>query len=171
MMIQKEKLSGNGKRNCLEHNITFLCDRYTRLNNELITESIDKVNDVMDFRDNHKLGKHIYDESLQNHTALGYDHCWIKEDINKEEIASIEDEVSGRKVVISTSYPAIVCYTGCYPKTYDFNGNYKIGQYHSVCLECQYIPNGINMEKVDKAILKKGETFSHFIEYKFDYIC
>lgn len=161
-------LSGNGKRNCLEHNITFLCDKYTRLNNELITESIDYVNEVMDFRDNHKLGKYIYDESLQNHTALGYDHCWIKENLNKEEIASIEDEVSGRKVTVSTSYPAIVCYTGCYPKPYIFNGNYKIEQYHSICLECQYIPNGINMENVDKAILRKGEKYSEFIEYKFN---
>ena len=161
-------LSGNGKRNCLDHNVTFYCDKYTRLNNELITLSIDKVTPVMDFRDGHKLGKYIYDESLQNHTAFGYDHCFIKENDSNPFIATIEDKESGRLVKVFTSYPSIVSYTGCYPKDFVFNGDYKIGQYHSICLECQYIPNGINMENVDKAILKEGEEYSHYIHYKFE---
>ena len=162
-------LSGNLKRNCLEHNLKFLCDKYTRLNNELITLSIDEVTPVMDFRNKHKLKDYIYDESLQKHTALGYDHCWLKEDVNNPLVAVLEDEVSGRRVKVSTSYPSIVCYSGCYPKDYDFNKEHiKIEQYHSVCLECQYIPNGINMDNVDKAILKKGEEYNHYIHYNFE---
>lgn len=162
-------LSGNLKRNCLEHNLQFLCDKYTRLNNELITLSIDEVTPVMDFRNKHKLKDFIYDESLQKHTALGYDHCWLKEDVNNPLVAVLEDEESGRRVMVSTSYPSIVCYTGCYPKKFDFNSNkVKIEQYHSVCLECQYIPNGINMDNVDKAILKKGEEYNHYIHYNFE---
>ena len=162
-------LSGNLKRNCLEHNLQFLCDKYTRLNNELITLSIDEVTPVMDFRNKHKLKDFIYDESLQKHTALGYDHCWLKEDVNNPLVAVLEDEESGRRVKVSTSYPSIVCYSGCYPKDYDFNKEHiKIEQYHSVCLECQYIPNGINMDNVDKAILKKGEEYNHYIHYNFE---
>ena len=162
-------LSGNLKRNCLEHNLQFLCDKYTRLNNELITLSIDAVTPVMDFRNKHKLKDYIYDESLQKHTALGYDHCWLKEDVNNPLVAVLEDEESGRRVKVSTSYPSIVCYSGCYPKDYDFNKEHiKIEQYHSVCLECQYIPNGINMDNVDKAILKKGEEYNHYIHYNFE---
>lgn len=162
-------LSGNLKRNCLEHNLQFLCDKYTRLNNELITLSIDAVTPVMDFRNKHKLKDYIYDESLQKHTAFGYDHCWLKEDVNNPLVAVLEDEESGRRVKVSTSYPSIVCYSGCYPKDYDFNKEHiKIEQYHSVCLECQYIPNGINMDNVDKAILKKGEEYNHYIHYNFE---
>ena len=162
-------LSGDLKRNCLEHNLQFLCDKYTRLNNELITLSIDKVTPIMDFRNKHKLKNHIYDESLQKHTAFGYDHCWLKENVSNPLVTVLEDEESGRKVSVSTSYPSIVCYTGCYPKKFDFNSNkVKIEQYHSVCLECQYIPNGINMEDVDKAILKEGEKYSHYIHYCFE---
>lgn len=164
-------LSGNGERNCLHHNLKLNCDKYTKLNNELITESINHVNDVMDFRNKHELIDYIYDPSLQNHTAKGYDHCFIKEDLTNPEIAVLEEEKSGRRVTISTSYPAIVFYAGCYPKKYEFNENrFYIGQYHSVCLECQYIPNGINMSNVDKAILKKGELYSHYINYHFDLI-
>lgn len=162
-------LSGNLKRNCLEHNLQFLCDKYTRLNNELITLSIDEVTPVMDFRNKHKLKDYIYDESLQKHTAFGYDHCWLKEDVNNPLVAVLEDEESGRRVKVSTTYPSIVCYSGCYPKDYDFNKEHiKIEQYHSVCLECQYIPNGINMDNVDKAILKKGEEYNHYIHYNFE---
>lgn len=162
-------LSGDLKNNCLEHNLQFLCDKYTKLNSELITESIDEVTPVMDFRNAHKLKDYIYDKSLQNHTAYGYDHCWLKEDVSNPLVAVLEDENSGRKVSVSTSYPSIVCYSGCYPKDFDFNKNkVKIDQYHSVCLECQFIPNGINMKNVNKALLKEGEQYSHYIHYHFE---
>ena len=71
-------LSGNGARNCLHHNVRFNCDKYTKLNNEMITESIEPVNNIMDFRTKHELIDYIFDSSLQNHIASGYDHCFIK---------------------------------------------------------------------------------------------
>ena len=164
-------LSGNGKRNCLHHNVQFNCDKYTKLNNELLTESIDPVNEVMDFRMKHELIDYIFDSSLQNHTSNGYDHCFIKENLNNPEIAIIEDIESGRRLTLSTSYPTIVCYSGCYPQNIPFNKEgFKIGQYHSICLECQNIPNGINMENVEKSLLKEGEIYSHYMHYHFDLI-
>lgn len=162
-------LSGNLKYNCLTQYLQFFCDKYTKLNNELITESIDPVNKIFDFRNKHRLGEYIFDKSLQKHKAFGYDHCWLKEDVNNPLIAILEDDVSGRKVSVSTSYPSIVSYVGCYPSQFLFNKEgLRICQYHSVCLECQYIPNGINMDNVDKALLKEGEEYSHYIEYLFE---
>lgn len=162
-------LSGELKDNIKNHKLQLLCDKYTNLNNELITVSIDDVNEVFDFRIPHEIGKYIYDESIQNHKALGYDHCWFKENKDDEKVAVLTDDASGRRLTVHTSYPAIVCYAGCYPKDYLFNENKtKIEQYHSICLECQFVPNGINMENVDKAILKKGEEYNHFIKYSFD---
>ena len=164
-------LSGNLRRDCLEHDLQFNCDKYTRLNNELITLSIDNVDRVFDFREKHPIGKYIYDSCLQNHTSKGYDHCFIKEKIDDELISILEEPISKRRVKVYTSYPAIVCYTGCYPKKFDFNKEkIKIKQYHSVCLECQYVPNGINMDDVDQAILKPGEQYNHFIHYSFELI-
>ena len=131
-------LSGDLKDNIKNHKLQLLCDKYTNLNNNLITDSIDDVNKVFDFRIPHEIGKYIYDESIQNHTALGYDHCWLKENKNEEKVAVLTDEISGRRLTVSTSYPAIVCYAGCYPKDFLFNDNKKkIEQYHSICLECQ----------------------------------
>lgn len=162
-------LSGNGVRDCKEQKLQLLCDKYTRLNNELITLSIDPVNEVMDFTSMHEIGKYIYDESLQNHIAKGYDHCFIKAEPNNPLVAIMKDDISGRRVSVYTSYPAIVCYGGCYPKDFAFNKEgFKIGQYHSMCLECQYVPNGINMDDVEKGILKTGEEYKHYIKYVFD---
>lgn len=161
-------LSGNCQRTILNHNLYLQCSKYTRLNNELITLSIDDVNSVMDFRDGHNVGKYVEDESLQNHKAKGYDHCFIKEDSENELLAILSDNESGIKLTISSSYPNVVFYSGCYPDSFPFNED-KIEniKYHALCLEPQFIPNGINMEGVEKAILKAGEKYSHYIKYSF----
>lgn len=161
-------LSGNARDTVMNQRLTLFCDKYTRLNNNLITLSIDEVNDVFDFRNSHEIGKYINDESIQNHTARGYDHCWLKENKNDDKIAVMEDDKSGRRLTVYTSYPAIVCYAGCYPKEFNFNEGFKIQKHHSLCLECQYVPNGINMENVNNAVLKQGEEYKHYIKYKFD---
>lgn len=164
-------LSGDLKRTVLEEKMQLLCDKYTRLNNELITEAIEKVNEVMDFRTLHKIGDYINDDSIQNHTAKGYDHCWIKADESKPEVAVMQDDLNGRRLKVSSSYPAVVCYAGCYPTDVLCNAEgIKIEKHHSMCLECQYVPNGINMSDVDKAILKPGEKYHHYIKYQFDLI-
>jgi len=161
-------LAGDGKETVMNQKLQFLCDRYTNLNNNLITISVDPVNEVFDFRNMHEIGLHINDESIQDHKAKGYDHCWLKEDESKDLIAVMYDDKSGRKLSVSTSYPAVVCYAGCYPAEFDFNEGFKIQKHHSICLECQYVPNGINMEDVDKAILRPGEIYNHFIKYTFE---
>ena len=162
-------LSGNGKRNAKDELLQLNCNKYTNLNNELITISIDPVNKVFDFTKKKAIGTDIYDESIQNHTAKGYDHCWIKTDESNPVIAIMEDKVSKRRLTVSTSYPAVVCYANCYPAECDFNvAATKIEQYHSMCLECQFVPNGINMDNVDKALLKPGEEYNHYIKYHFD---
>lgn len=164
-------LSGDGKRTVMNQKMQLLCDKYTKLNQELITEKIEEVNEVMDFRRLHEIGDYINDDSLQNHTAKGYDHCWLKTDPEKAEVAVMQDDLSGRRLKVSSSYPAVVCYAGCYPLSFPFNKDgIKISKHHSMCLECQYVPNGINMDNVCKAILKPGEKYHHYIKYQFDLI-
>ena len=80
----------------------------------------------------------------------------------------MKDEKSGIKLSVYTSYPSIVCYAGCYPKDFLFNHGVNILKHHSLCLECQYIPNGINMNDVDTGLLKKDELYNHYIKYSFE---
>lgn len=161
-------LSGNCKNTILNHRLYLPCRKYTRLNNELITISIDEVNQIMDFTDNHEIGKFIEDPSLQNHTAKGYDHCFIKDNIDNDLIAVLSNPENGISLEISTSYPSVVFYSGNYPDDFSFNKE-KIQniKYHAVCLEPQFIPNGINMENQLTAVIQKNEKYSHYIKYKF----
>ena len=161
-------LSGNCKNTILNHNLYLQCSKYTNLNNELITESIDEVTEIMDFRDGHLVGKYMESEVLQNHTSKGYDHCFIKEDESKDLLAILSDDESGISLKISSSYPTVVFYSGCYPDPFPFNED-KVPniKYHALCLEPQYIPNGINMDGVDTGLLEPGEKYHHFIKYEF----
>ena len=160
-------LSGDCEDTVLNHNLYLNCNKFTKLNNELITEEILDVNEIMDFRDNHEIGKYILDESLQNHTASGYDHCFIKEDNTTDVMAVLTNK--NISLTVSSSYPAIVVYSGNYPDAFPFNKEGIVNQkYHSVCLEAQYVPNGINMSGVEKAILNKDEKYSHYIKYRFE---
>lgn len=163
-------LSGDGKSDILNQKMKLLCNTYTKLNNNLITDIIEPVNKVMDFTTMHKIGDYINDETLQNHQANGYDHCWIKTNSNDSKIAILQDDISKRRLTVYTSYPAIVCYAGCYPASFKFLKDLTISKYYSMCVECQFIPNGINMENVDKAILKQNETYNHYIKYHFDIV-
>lgn len=159
-------LSGDCKDTILNHELYLNCPKYTNLNNNLITKSIDNVNKIMDFTTSHKIGDFINDDSLQKHTSYGYDHCFIKED-NKNDLIAIL-KYKNRKLEIRTNYPSIVCYTTNYPKEIDFNvkGN-KISRFQAIAMECQYIPNGINMNENDISILRKDQTFDKYINYSF----
>ena len=159
-------LSGNCKNTILDHNLYLACSKYTKLNNELITTNILPVDHIMDFRDNHKIGKYILDETLQNHTARGYDHCFIKENEEDDLLAILTDNESGISLSISSSYPSVVVYSGNYPDDFPFNKErIKNIKFHAICLEAQFVPNGINMSDVNPAILRKDEKYSHYIKY------
>lgn len=161
-------LSGDCKDTILDHKLYLACDKYTRLNNELITITVDPVNEIMDFTDNHEIKKYINDDSLQNFVAGGYDHCFIKTDTSKDLIAVVTNPANGVSLSIETSYPTVVFYSGNFLDNYPFNKERLTNIKHqALCLEPQFIPNGINMSGEDSAILRKGEHYSQFIKYKF----
>lgn len=161
-------LSGNLKNRVLSHQLQLNCDHYTKLNNDLITTSIEKVNKVMDFTTPHAIGDYIQDESLQKHTAAGYDHCFCKTNVKDQHIATYFDEENGRSLQVFTDYPCIVIYCNNYPKPFAFFHKEHLEKHDAICLECQFIPNGINMENVDKSLLRPNEEYHHFIRYCFN---
>lgn len=154
-------LSGNQKHTILNHNLKLFANKVTKLDNNLIPLEIEKVNKIMDFTKGHKINKYINDTSLQNHKAKGYDHCFIKTNPNEDIIAILHDKKSHRKLIVSTSYPAIVCYTYNYPVENIFSEK-NITKHHAIALECQYIPNDLK-----NAYLKKDQLYKHYIKYSF----
>ena len=124
----------------------------------------------MDFRDGKLIGTHINSPFLQDHAYLGYDHPFIFDDQNYEICnATLLDPVSLRQVEVYTTYPSMVIYSNNYPSNKPMNDKETLDSKHdAICLECQFIPNGINVDSdEDKAILDVGEVYHHMTRYSF----
>lgn len=158
----------SGKRNVLNEVLELKCKYHGNLDNNLIAIDIKEVNQTMDFRIPHQIGKYINDPYLQNHTSFGYDHFFIKENKDLDLIAILKDLEEGVTLKVSTSYPAIVMYTDNYPTKMKFENVDKEEKYQAIALECQNIPNEINMPNGSLTTLKPNEEFNEFISYQFE---
>lgn len=155
-------LSGNFKRTILDEKLKLYTNKVTTIDNNLIPISLDKVTKITNFQRSHKIGKYINDESLINHKANGYDHCFYKKNLNNPKIALLKDNKSKRKLLIETSYPAIVVYTYNYTKDIPFMNLNKAIKHQAIALECQFVPNDLQ-----SCYLNKDNNFSQYIKYKF----
>lgn len=163
-------LSGNFKRKILEHKLQIKASRFIEIDNDMLPVCIRKVNDIMDFRESKTIGDDIEEEYLQNHSAEGYDHPWIFDDQNYEICnVTLSDATSGRQLDIYTTYPSVVVYSNNYPTFKEMIDKKTVDEkYDAICLECQFIPNGINMNTdEDKAILDVNEEYYQKTRYSF----
>ena len=160
----------SGKEVVLDEILTLGCKYYGDLDMNLIAKSICEVNPIMDFTKGHEIGKYIEDPYLQNHTSFGYDHFFVKTKEEDSFAAKLENKKEGISLTIHTSYPAVVVYTDNYPTKMEYENCKHEKKYQAIALECQYIPNGINMENVDKALLKPNEQYKEYISYTFEEI-
>lgn len=163
-------LSGFGRTNILDHELKINADKYTRLDEYLIAISVDKVNEVMDFKNFKKIGTHMFDKSLKEHNAYGYDHFFMFENVD-ETIPQIiyQEKVSGRRLKVYTSYHGVVIYTCNYPRGEEVQTGHNISLHDSICIECQSIPNAINMEEYkDITVQRKNKDYQSRIRFEFD---
>lgn len=83
-------------------------------------------------------------------------------------LAKLEDRVSGRSMVVYTSYPGLMLYTADFLES-ETAGNHenRYKPFDGVCLECQHYPDSPNHPDFPPITLKKGEKYSAFIKFKF----
>ncbi len=84
-----------------------------------------------------------------------YDDCYVLEGG-----IVLSHQASGRKMMVTTSFPSCQLYTGEYlskphPK--------RAG----VCLETQFYPDSPNHPEFPSVVLRKGESFKHYTKYQF----
>ena len=65
--------------------------------------------------------------------------------------------------------PAVVIYTNNYPSGMKMRDKIEIdSKYDAICMECQFIPNGINFDSnEDKAILEPDQEYHQMTRYSF----
>ena len=160
-------LNNDHHHNCSNHSLMIDADKFTKLKENMCLDKVMNVNKVMDFRNEHQIIDYYNDESIQNHSTKGYDHCYIlnDHDLNKC-VASLYSKESGYKLNVYTTYPCIVLYTTNYPGEDEILSGIKPQIMQGVCLECQYMPNSINYS--DETIFKKDEQYHHTIIFSFE---
>lgn len=164
-------LSGNAKRNILDHELTLYADTFVPVNSLLIpTGELKAVTGTpFDFRISTPIGTRVNEQDSQLIMGGGYDHCWVlSSDEEMKLAASLYDPTSGRGLEIFTTEPGIQFYSGNF-----LNGSIR-GKYDAVyehrfglCLETQHFPDSPNQKAFPLVELKPDEMYQTQTTYKF----
>lgn len=165
-------LSGNTRRDILDHTLTLHADQFVPVDQTLIpTGELKAVAGTpFDFTTPAVVGSRINAADEQLKFGRGYDHCWVirKESGVLAHAATLFDAVSGRQVDVFTTEPGIQFYSG------NFLDGTLTGKYNSVyrhrmglCLETQHFPDSPNQPNFPSVELKPGEVFQSQTVFKF----
>ncbi|UKS56468.1 aldose epimerase family protein [Exiguobacterium acetylicum] len=159
-------LSGNAKRDVLDHILTLPSDLYLPVQSDGLPtgEQRDVSGTPFDFRS----GQSIRDGVTLEHPETiavgnGYDHPFIL----REDTLRLVDPVSGRFVDVTTNQPAVVVYTGTQLLTdYTIHG-FPARPSLGLCLETQVHPNAVHEPDFPSILLSPGETYHWKTAYRF----
>ena len=166
----------SGAKDILDHQLRLQAPRYLPIDETLIpTGEIASVEGTpFDFTSFKTIGRDIETESLQLERGLGYDHCWVLDNPNKElqTAALLKEASSGIQMEVRTDQPAIQFYSGNFldgtnpMKQSDSFYNYRSG----LCLETQHYPNAPNEASFPSTVLSPGEVYSTKTQFLFSVI-
>ena len=164
-------LSGS-KKDILDEEITLNADRYLPVDKGLIPtgELRSVTGTVFDFTKPTVIGKginEVKDEQIK--LGGGYDHAWI---LNKKGnelslAATVLEKISGRKMEVLTTEPAIQFYTGNFlDGKLTGKGDVKYVKRFALCLESEHYPDSPNQSAFPTVVLKPNEKYSTTTIYK-----
>ncbi|OSZ77052.1 hypothetical protein CAP36_11550 [Chitinophagaceae bacterium IBVUCB2] len=162
-------LSGDVESDILSHELQINANHFLESNSEMIPtgEFLEVKNTSMDFTTLRRA-----DAAIDK--TKDYDHCWVLNKVNGdlEEVASLTDQKSGRRMKVLTTEPGIHFYSGHF-----LDGNFTdtkegklYGKYSGLCLEAQHYPDSPNKKHFPNTILQPGETYRQQTIYKFENI-
>jgi aldose 1-epimerase len=125
----------------------------------------------MDFRHFKEIGEHIHDDFEQLHFGKGYDHTFVlnkKEENNLSFCACCLSPHTGIMMDVYTTEPGVQLYTGNW-MTGNLTG--KNGQRYpmrsALCLETQHFPDSPNKPEYPSTLLRPGEKYESCAVYRF----
>jgi aldose 1-epimerase len=160
-------LKGEGEGTVLDHMMTIYGDKFVAVDTSLIpTGDLPKVaGTAMDFTTPHAIGERIAQ------VPGGYDHSYVPprtDDGKMFHAARVDEPVTGRRVDMYTTEPAIQFYSGNFLDGF-LKG--KAGKpyikYGGFALETQHYPDSPNKPAFPSVILRPGKTYHTSTTYVF----
>lgn len=165
-------LTGNAKRNILDHQVKLAADKFTPVDETLIPtgELRDVEGTPFDFTEPTAVGARINADNEQLKFGNGYDHNWvlIGEAGKMKPAATVYEPESGRFMEVSTTEPGVQFYTGNFLNgKLTGKGNVTYEQRYGLCLETQHFPDSPNQPNFPSVELNPGEVYQTTTVYKF----
>jgi aldose 1-epimerase len=164
-------LTGNAKRDILDHELTLYSDKFVPVTKVLIPtgELKDVSGSPFDFRTSTAIGARVNEKDQQLGFGRGYDHCWVLSSPDSmKHAASLYEPVSGRALDVYTTEPAIQFYCGNFLDG-SITGKYNVVYSHryGLCLETEHYPDSPNQKDFPSTELSPGEVYQTQTTYKF----
>lgn len=164
-------LTGNCKRDILDHQLTLISDKFVLVDKVLIpTKDLKDVTGTpFDFRTATAIGARINEKDAQLEAGLGYDHCWVLSSPDSLKLAgSVYEPTTGRFVEVLTTEPAIQFYCGNFlDGTLTGKGGVVYKHRYGLCLETEHYPDSPNRADFPSTELKPGDTYTTQTVYRF----
>ena len=162
-------LSG-GADTVQDHLLQINSDSYVVTDTENIpTGELRKTSgSAMDFSAPKRIGDAVRscEEAIKNFGGL--DSCFALKGEGLRSAAILTEPAGGISLEVMTDLPGLQIYTGQYiPPGTAGRGGMSFGPFSGVCLEAQHLPDAPNRPEFPSAVLKKGETFTATIIYRF----
>jgi aldose 1-epimerase len=156
-------LSGK-ESSMLDHQLTIYGDQILETNNEYIP-----TGKIIHTGKSAFIGDRIGDK-IKGNNNKGFNHYYI---LNNQDdyirlAAVLDDENSGRRLNVYTTYTGLMFYTGDFLESIHpghLGKPYK--PFYGLCLECQFYPDAPNHNAFPSTVLKPGEQYKEEIIYEF----
>lgn len=164
-------LTGNVKRDILDHEIVIYANQFVPVNDVLIpTGELQEVaGTAFDFRKPTAIGLRIHEDNQQLSTAHGYDHCWVlRSTASHKHAATVFEPVSGRVVDVYTTEPGMQLYSGNFLDG-SITGKQGVVYKHryGLCLETEHFPDSPNQKNFPTTELSPGQVYRSKTIYTF----
>ncbi len=156
----------------LDNILTVNADHYLPIDDKAIPLGrIEHVeNTAFDFRTPHRIGERIDDGSQQTKNGFGYDHCWVLNKREPEELSfavKCVEPKSGRTLECFTTEPGIQIYTANHNSGITGAHGATFPKRSAVCFEAQHLPDSPNNAFYPSVSLAPGELYTHTTIYRF----
>lgn len=164
-------LNGAGSGSIENHLLQLNADNYLPTDETAIPlgELEPVENTPFDFRQLKPIGKDSSQTNEQLKMAKGYDHTFVFNNPNKNEISAYAvDPISKRTLTVYTNEPGAQFYTGNWITGCGTGKQGKIYlDKHAFCIETQHFPNTPNTKSFPTTLLHPEEEYYSFCSYKF----